>query len=274
MLIRIDGRVNPFLRALDAARPYLELEDRGKDLCELEPPEKRYCFIFYSLALDSAIPNPNWLELDLWYDFGFVLCTDEYHERTLGALYSRLVGGNKFFRDYDESVGVMPNNVANPSTCSFDEFWRAWQNGRTAELFDSYGMGDALDGKTGSWFEDKVGVSQFRGFMSYPVEKHGLRPSVWRLKHLLALEDNTPLGGFPKVEAASQEYGFTPQLNARTKIELRRFYRQLLEMGDPLEVHKAKKRGELLEYARSFVKDINDRVRDVLQNMDSTQGND
>jgi hypothetical protein len=270
---RIDSRANPLLRALDAARPYLELEDRGKDLCELEPPEKQYCFIFYALALDSASPNPNWLQLDLWYDFGFVLCTDEYHERTLGALYSRLVGGNKLFRDYDESLGVVCNRVANPSTCSFDEFWRAWQTGRTAELFDKYGMGDALDGKTGSWFEDKLGVSQLREFMSYPVGKHRLRPSVWRLKHLLALQDNAPLGGYPDIEAAAQEYGFTPQLDARTKMELQRFYGQLLKMGDPLVVHRAKERGELLEYARSSVKDIDDRVRDVLRSMDCTQGN-
>lgn len=267
-----DGQVNPLQRALDAAKPYLEPEDRGKDLLELEPLEKRYAFILYALALDGASPNPNWAELDLWYDFGFAVCTDEHHEGSLGALYSKLLGGNKLFRDYDESLGVKRSRVADSSTCSFDEFWRAWQNGKTAELFDKYGMGDELGRNTGFDLWGDSGLSHLRGFLSYPVSKHWLRPSVWRLKQLLALDDNTPLVNFPKIEAAIQEYGFTPQLDARTKLELRRFYKQLLAAGDPLEVHRAKEHGELLRYAESTVKDIDSSVRDVLRNMDSMRG--
>lgn len=265
-----DDQVNPLQRALDAAKPFLEPEDRGKDLLELEPPEKGYCFISYALAQDGSSPNPNWAELDLWYDFGFAICTDEHYESSLGALYSELLGGNKRFKDYHESLGLEPSRVADSSTCPFGEFWRAWQNGEIAELFDKYGMGDALVGD----LANRSGVSHLRKFMSYPVRKHGLRlrPSVWRLKHLLALEDNTRWESFPEIQAAVQEYGFTPQLDARAKIELRRFYKQLLQAGDPLEVHRAKEHGNLLRYAQSAVGDIDNSVRDVLRKIDSTRG--
>lgn len=264
-------RENPILRALDAARLYLEPEDRNKDLCEFQPIEKRYCFIFYALALDSSSPNPNWVEFDLWYDFGFALCTDEYHEKALGALYSRLVGGKKFFRDYDRSLGIGSNCAASLPTCSFDEFWRAWRDGGMGDLFNKYGIYSELDIGTGHILERKVRFHHLREFIAFPVEKHELRPSVWRLKHFLALDDNTPLRGFPKIEAALQEYGFAPQLDPRTRINLRQFYKRLFNTGDPLEVHRAKERGELLEHADSRLRLTDERVRDVLRKMDSTR---
>ncbi|KAJ6028506.1 hypothetical protein N7540_004082 [Penicillium herquei] len=268
---QLQGPEHPILRALDAARPYLEPEDRDKDLCELQPIEKRYSFLFYALALDSSVPNPNWVEFDLWYDFGFALCTDEYYETNLGALYSKLVGGEKFFRDYDTSLGIFPDRTSSLPTCSFDEFWRAWRDGSMADLFDKYGLGDGLDRGAGYGLGRNVGFHHLRDFMAFPVEKHKLRPSVWRLKHLLALDDNTPLTGFPKIEGASQEYGFTPQLDARTRINLRQFYKQLLNICDPLEVHRAKESGELLGYAESLSILVDERVRGVLRKMDSTK---
>lgn len=265
---QLQGPENPILRALDAARPYLEPEDRDKDLYELQPIEKRYCFIFYALALDSSIPNPNSIEFNLWYDFGFALCTDEYHEKNLGALYSKLVGGEKFFKDYDKSLGIASNCDATLPTCSFDEFWRAWRDGTMADLFDKYGVGGGIDGGTGSGLGRNIGFHHLREFLAFPFEKHELRPSVWRLKHLLALDDNTPLTGFPEIEEASHEYGFTPQIDARTRINLRQFYRELLNTVDPLEVHRAKERGELMGYAESQLILVEERVRDVLQKMD------
>lgn len=106
--------------------------------------------------------------------------------------------------------------------------------------------------------------------MAFPVEKHKIRPSVWRLKHLLALGDNTPLTGFPEIEEASLKYGFAPQLDAKIRINLRQFYKQPPNTGDPLEVHKAKDRGELLGYAESLPILVDAVVRYVLQKMDST----
>lgn len=211
--------------------------------------------MFFAFALDSSYPNPNWVELDLWYHFGFTLCTDEYHEGSLGALYSRLVGGRKFWTDYEKSLGIASNHVPSSPTCSFNEFWVAWKNGSMAQLFDKYGMGNDIDG-----FNDKMGVRHLREFMSFPVGKHELRPSVWRLKHLLALGYNKPLGDFPEIKSTALEYGFTSQLDARTKMELHQFYKQMLEANDPLQLHRAKERAKLLDYAESSLNIIDGRV--------------
>ncbi|KPM42451.1 hypothetical protein AK830_g4100 [Neonectria ditissima] len=264
------GENNPLQQALNAARSYLEPEDCDKEFHQLEPPAKRYCFIFYAISLDSAHPNPNWVELDLWYDFGFALCTNRYEEDDLGRIYNKLVSGNKYFKDYDQSLGVGCRDMPDSPTCSFGEFWRAWQDGSLAKLFDKYGLGDEID-EYPSGLEYKTWVRHLRGFISFPVEQHALRPSVWRLKHLLALEDVRPLTSFPKIEAAVRDYGFTPQLDARTKIALRQFYRQLLKEHDPLEVHEAKNRGELLEYAERRFKDLANKVQNVLVELSPTR---
>ncbi|KAL6701647.1 hypothetical protein J3F84DRAFT_355391 [Trichoderma pleuroticola] len=253
--LQLDGKDNPLQRSIDAARPCLDLEDRDKDLQQLEPPSKRHCFLFYAMALDSSYPNPYWTEFDTWYDFGFAVCRSEYDQKQLGELYSTLVGGNKSMRDYDQSLGVKPGNYPDIPTCSFNEFWLAYGNGSLGKLFHHYGLG----GKIGRY----LGLQEF---LSFPLNQHELRPSVWRLKHFLALDPNTPLGNFPKVEAAAREYGFTSQLNARTRLALRQFYEQLLkEANNPFRVHEAKDCGKLLEYAESKLDVIDDGVRHVLR---------
>lgn len=270
--LQFDGQDNLLLRAINAARPYLEPEDRDKDILKLEPWEKRHCFVFFALALDSSHPNPNSVELDLWYDFGFAVCTNEHHERSLGGLYGKLVGGNKFERDCCKALGIESSRSASDlAGCPFGKFWRGWKNGTLANLFDEHGLGQDVDGNPGVRFNHLIGVPYLRDFLCFPTDKDGLRPSVWRLKHLLALEDNTPLTGFPAIAAAAREYGFTPQLDARTKLALREFYRRLLNESNPLDVHDAKHWGTLLEYAQARFTDIGDGVREVLRNIDSAR---
>lgn len=91
----------------------------------------------------------------MWYGFGFVLCTNEYHKGDLGVLYSKLVGGRKIFRDYDKNLGIVFNNTPSSPTCSFDEFWRAWQNGRITQLFDKNGISYESGRTRGFWLEQK-----------------------------------------------------------------------------------------------------------------------
>jgi hypothetical protein len=74
------------------------------------------------MALDNVSPNPNWVEFDLWYDFGFVLCSNEYDEGNFVTLYRMFFVASKLFRDYDESLGVPSNIVSNSPSCSFGEF--------------------------------------------------------------------------------------------------------------------------------------------------------
>ncbi|KAK0762955.1 hypothetical protein N5P37_004481 [Trichoderma harzianum] len=252
--LQLDGKDNPLQRAINAARPYLDLEDRDKDLQQLEPPSKRHCFLFYAMALDSSYPNPYWAELDIWYDFGFAVCRGEYYQSQLGALYSQLVGGNKSMRDYDQSLGVKPENYPDMPTCSFNEFWLAYRNGSLGKLFHQYGLGGQMSRYLG-----------LQEFLSFSLNQRELRPSVWRLKHFLALDPNDPLGNLPKVEAAAHEYGFTSQLNAGTRLALRQFYEQLFEKVNPLRIHDAKKCGKLLDYVESKLGVIDDGVRHVLR---------
>ncbi|UKZ88150.1 uncharacterized protein TrAFT101_003913 [Trichoderma asperellum] len=255
--LQLNGKDNPVVRAVNAARPYLDPEDRVKPFQQLEPPSKRHCFLVYALALDSSHPNPyDGAEFDLWYDFGFVVCRDEWGEQGLGSLYSQLVGGNKFLTDYDQSLGTTIRNYPEKPTCSFNEFWLAYEKGSLANLFRRYGLGRMLDRDLG-----------LEEFLSFPLAQRELRPSVWRLKHFLALDPNNPLSNFPKVEAAAQEYGFTSQLNAGTRLALRQFYEQLFKKVNPLRVHEAKNHGELCEYAESNIDVIDDGVRHVLQTL-------
>ncbi|KAH6605051.1 hypothetical protein Trco_006758 [Trichoderma cornu-damae] len=253
--LQFDGQDNPLQRAIDAARPYLDLEDRNKDLQQLEPPSKRQCFLLYAMALDGSHPNPHWAEFDSWYDFGFAVCPGEHNERLLGGLYSRLVGGHKVMRDYYQSLGSK-DEYPNVPTCSFNEFWLAYESGSLAKLFYHYGLGDMMDRDWG-----------LREFLSFPLDQHELRPSVWRLKHFLALDPGAPLGRLSKIETAAQEYGFTSQLTARTRLALRQFYEQLFTKVNPLRVHEAKNRGKLLEYAESSLDVIDDGVRHVLRKL-------
>ncbi|KAG6814883.1 hypothetical protein H0H93_011858 [Arthromyces matolae] len=261
--LHMDNLDDHFQGVLQAARAYLDPEDRGKDFSQFMPPAKLHCFKFYAMLLDgSYYPNPNTPEPDLWYDFGFVACSDVHAARSLGSVYCRLFGGNRRERDYHQSLGVPFRDITNLPTASFDEFWRAWKSGNLAELFDQYGLGDRIDR-----IDEVLGSPRrLREFLALPG--HQQHPSVWRLKHLLALEDNTQISRFPLIEAAVQEYGFTPHLDARTKVTLLRFYRELLISSDPLEVHRARNRRELFEYVkRNFQGNVDHIVWDALRKL-------
>ncbi|KAH0489424.1 hypothetical protein TgHK011_009855 [Trichoderma gracile] len=256
--LELEGKDHPILRAVAAARPYLDPEDRAKEVKDLEPESKRDCFLMYAMALDGSHPNPSEDGLDLWYSFGFATCRDEYDESRLGFLYSCLIGGNKSSKDYDKSLGINPRDYPDLPTCSFNEFWVAYETGTLPKLLHHYVFNHALRHDSG-----------LREFLSVPPSKDALRQSVWRLKHFLALEPNTPLSNFPMIEAAAQEYGFTPQLDARTRLALRQFYAQLFENVDPLTVHGAKDCGILLECAETSIDAIDDGVRHVLRRLGS-----
>ncbi|KAK1250198.1 hypothetical protein MKX08_010201 [Trichoderma sp. CBMAI-0020] len=243
-----------FHRAVNAARRYLDPEDRDKHVGHLQPPSKGHCFLFFAMALDDSYPNPYWDWSDTWYDFGFVVFHNQHEENQLGRLYNRLVGGNKSSREYDESLGVKPEYYPHIPTCSFNELWLAYENGKLANLLRRYGLGSTLGGNLG-----------LEEFLSFPLNQRELRPSVWKLKHFLAIEPNQPLGNFPQIEAAAQEYGFTAQLSPRTGLALRQCYEQLFRKVNPLRVHEAKYRGQLCEYAESVLGDIDDDVRQVLR---------
>ncbi|GAB1316378.1 hypothetical protein MFIFM68171_06588 [Madurella fahalii] len=48
---------------------------------------KQYCFVFLALLLDSKHPPPIMRDLDHWFEFGYVACSNAYEENSLSDLY-------------------------------------------------------------------------------------------------------------------------------------------------------------------------------------------
>lgn len=68
-------------------------------------------------------------------------------------------------------------------------------------------------------------------------------------------------------EQATRDYGFSEQLHTRTTRELREFYVQLLKKAEPLAIHRARRKGKLVQFADGHVDITTPRMKDVLQGL-------
>jgi len=263
-------------RMLAKARPYLSPWDRNTPVQDLVPWAKQNCFFFLALLLDSALPPPRMPHLDLWYDFGFAVCCANLHdESTLANVYQNLLLGNRPIRDYFASLGSGTTfTPADFPTCTFEQFWKAWEAGTLMDLFDTYGnyggrasYGESIDFQ----FPD------LREFLSYPGGPGSvIRPSVWRLRQFLAVE-GTGANLFtvaPTISRAAIEYGFEPGLDVRTRLDLHAFYTKIFERGvHAAEVDGALRRGKLDEMADLWYgESVPERVRVVLRTVSEKAG--
>lgn len=245
------------LLMLEKCRDRLQGEDQHCNLTKLAPPAKNFCFLFFALLMQNIRPNPT-IEPTayLWYEFGFATCQDEHDESSLAGLYLSLLdpGGSK--RRYYELFGEnIPTQTTYPA-CTFDEFWRSWSSRGLADLFTKY-LGN-------HWWE--TSHHNFYRFLRYRHDEE--RPSIWRLKHLLALEAHIPLSHFPETQEAVQEYGFTPRMDTRVKVELREFYKRLLSVKDPQRVHDAKVQGKLFSYSQTLLGQYSEDISSLIQRLD------
>ncbi|KAK4112870.1 hypothetical protein N656DRAFT_79627 [Canariomyces notabilis] len=208
--------------------------------------------------------------LDLWYNFGFVVCENLHAERSLAGLYMHMLLGNRPTLDYFASLGITPMDFppANPPTCPFEQFWKAWEAGTLMDLFDTYGNRGLL---TACGESIDLLFPDLREFLSYPggpeSDMRFPRPSVWRLRQFLAIEGANVLTVAPTISRAAIEYGFKPGLDARTRLELHAFYTSIFRRGVRTgEVDGALKRGKLDEVAdRWYGEPVPERVRVVLR---------
>lgn len=149
-----------------------------------------------------------------------------------------------------------PNISGPPSTpiCNFEEFWCAYDLGKLIQLIDRYGLKDCR--------------ARFKHLDAFLDNRPGSpRPSIWRLPHLLALQNiNVP----PEViRGAADEYGLSQSTNLRQRIGLKEVYHRLLFRGDAMELHPcamSRRRSELSEELLA-----NDPARDRIDTTSCTQ---
>ncbi|KAK1749421.1 hypothetical protein QBC47DRAFT_355084 [Echria macrotheca] len=255
-------------RMIANARPYLSPSDQSTPVECLIPWAKQNCFIFLAVLLSSAHPPPTMPNLDLWYDFGFAVCPSPQSESSLANFYTQLLFGNRPIRDYYASLGSTHFMPADFPTCSFEQFWKAWEAGTLMDLFDTYGN---HDGRAAYGESIDFQFPDLREFLSYPGgaerDQRFPRPSVWRLRQFLAVEGANVLSLAPSISRAAIEYGFDAGLNARTRLDLHAFYKRIFLQGvRTAEVDWALRVGRLHEMADQWYGEpVNERVRAVLR---------
>ncbi|KAK3350348.1 hypothetical protein B0T25DRAFT_611615 [Lasiosphaeria hispida] len=199
--------------------------------------------------------------LDLWYDFGFAICTSLHAESTLVNMYKDLLLDNQPpLHSYYSSLGSMSYTPPDYPTCPFAAFWRAWEAGTLMSLFDRYGT------HRGAWpYRATLDLHLLRCFLPYPG-KPPLRPSV-KLRQFLPIEGANVLTCAPDVADATIEYRFHPLLDTRVRLDLHGFYTRVFERGThPDVVDGAMREGRLHEEAEAWSgREVDERVKRALE---------
>ncbi|KAF4449241.1 hypothetical protein F53441_7460 [Fusarium austroafricanum] len=251
----------------DRARKYLAPEDQYKDVQDLRPFAKMHCFCFYSMVLENAHPPPLNRGHCYWFDFGFVVCNDQHEERKLGSLYNKILFGSKSLADYRQSLGSSTLDQwinMKASTCSFDEFWQAWERGKLMAIFNKYWSELTAKNPKGYLQHAESGLlARLRIFL----EAQTPRPSIWKLRHFLALEDVSVESAAPEIASAARDYGISERLDTRTTMDLKSLYTQLLQTVEPLEIHGERTKGDLVQFSEQHMDEINPRIRKLLQGL-------
>lgn len=210
----LDSDMHEFIQWLECCRPCLPQDDKPKNIWHLEPITKRDSYIAYSISLHGSHPHPGWIstDLDIWYELGFCVAGGEGEEMGLGGIYNILIGGNKSFDDYSKSLGTEYDGPLPTPTCSFEEFWHAYESGSLIQLMDQYGLK-----------QRRLEYKHLDTFLS--TRPGSSRPSVWRLRHLLALDNifHIPM----QVAEAARHYGLTPRTGAKERTILTGLYRRI-----------------------------------------------
>jgi hypothetical protein len=246
------------------ARKYLAPEDQHKDVEDLTPFAKMHCFVFYCMAVDLLYPPPINREHCHWFDFGFVVSHDQHEEGRLGSMYNTMLFGSISHEEYARSIGssnmVEWMNKRAP-TCSFDEFWKAWEKGKLMTMFNK--CWPDLPTENPLMLAEYNLLTRLRVFLEAEIP----RPSIWRLCHFLAMEDVSVESAASGIAQAARDYGFSEQLDARTIMELRDFYVQLLKKAEPMAIHRERIEGNLVQFAEGHVDITTPRVKEVLQGL-------
>ncbi|MCJ1356979.1 MAG: hypothetical protein MMC33_006975 [Icmadophila ericetorum] len=242
----------------EEARMYLELKDRNKQVKELEPAAKKESFFFFMPLLQGYTPPPG---TPSYQNFGFGTCTSEYEEGNLGNLCIKLFGIDRI---HHPEIAYFEDSVCKArglTTCTFTEFWQAYEKKKLPQLLDSHGFRNKRLG--------------FRHLETY-LNSGDLKPSVWELIDFLKRDQD-----FEAPLPVQVDYGFRNCTSVREKLELKRFYTELLgnsggllgsflpNCGDPMDLHEACLQNKIYEYACHVLGDekVDPQLRGLLTNV-------
>ncbi|KAI6028952.1 hypothetical protein EDC04DRAFT_148170 [Pisolithus marmoratus] len=218
------------------ARPYLDAGDQSKDLHELVPDAKRKSFLLYAMLFNGLHPNPSHSEKsiqDLYYTFGFCLCSDIHGEQALGRLYMMLI-----------------------SRCSFQDFWSAYQTHSLISLMDAMGLGIA-----------RQEIQHLESFLK--IRPDDWCPTVWHLR--LFTQSQAALPG-PHVASDFGFFNCeTVEERFALKETYKRLLQN--PNLDPMELHAACIKGELYGFARTYLPNLQQRFRKLMKNPYPTDTN-
>jgi hypothetical protein len=246
------------------ARKYLAPEDQNKDFIDLTPFSKMHCFAFYSMTIVNGYPPPMNRDVCHWFDFGFVVCKDQHEEDTLGRMYNTMLFGSTSQLEYAESLEskTLAEFVKRRDpVCTFDEFWKAWERGKLMTIFNK--CWPELTAENTYKTVEYCLLDRLRIF----IEAETPRPSIWKLRHFLVMEDVSVESAVPEIAWAARDYGVSEILDTRTTLELRMFYSQLLKTAEPMETHCERMKGNLLQFADRHVDGMTLRVKKLLQGL-------
>ncbi|CEI63762.1 unnamed protein product [Fusarium venenatum] len=248
----------------DKARKHLAPEDRNKDLADLTPFSKMHCFAFYTMVLQHAYPPPMNQGDCHWFDFGFVVCRDQHEEQSLSNMYNSMLFGSMSRLEYAESLGssiLKEMAKQRDPVCTFDEFWKAWDQKEITTIFDKCWLKST---KQPSREPGEYGIcDRLRKFF----EAERPLPSIWKLRHFLALQNISVESAVPDIAEAARDYGFSESLDTRMTMELRDFYAQLFQKTEPMEIHSERVDGNLVRFSEQRVDPMTPRIKELLKSL-------
>ncbi|KAF2660159.1 hypothetical protein K491DRAFT_589746 [Lophiostoma macrostomum CBS 122681] len=217
---------DPVERLLQPAREWLEPSERHRTLRELEPSSKREALLLLAFLLEGQPPTA---DLDIYFDFGFVVCKTEDETMILAGLYKALL------TKPGEKVDM------------FYQVWRALADNTLVELFDDNGY---------PTFRDEIPALE-RFLSASP----GRRPTVWRLIQFIRQQENTDPSAW-----LQRDYGFQ-FCKQREEVErLKNIYSAILKKSSPGQLHRACIQGQLFQFGLSKGVVIDPRNKRLMQN--------
>ncbi|TLD18066.1 hypothetical protein PspLS_10535 [Pyricularia sp. CBS 133598] len=240
----------------------MELYDRGRKFLPEQDQEKSQFTLwqyvewdliklFSTVEFAKGSESEPTADFACYWDFGFVTCSNGSERAKLGKLYIRLFKEIKTVQ-----TKVRNGKLTTPQPKTFTNLAKATLDGEIIKFFASASPSLAAD------FEAAfpVATHPIHAFLSVPLG--GFRPTVWRLKQAL----DWPILTSPNLITEEVAVAVDDWFPAR--IEDRRIWGPMLEiyeglMHDPLELHRQRVAGTLVEYAESLGR-VSNEVRSEL----------